>query len=58
MNITKFVELTGRLNKAFPNSNIRKWVSQKDHEDIVYVDEEGNRIEIKYFPTKKDIQKG
>lgn len=58
MNISKFVDLICKLNSAFPNSTIKKWVSQDDHEDIVYVDEEGNKIQIKYFPVKKDEQKG
>jgi hypothetical protein len=58
VNISKYLDLIAKLNNAFPNSTITRWVSQDDHEDIVYVDEEGSRIEIKYFPVKKDEQKG
>lgn len=54
MNIRSFLKLSESVNKAFPNSNIKKWVSQDNHEDII-VENEDFVVELKVFPKERQV---
>lgn len=47
INAIEMVEVS-RVIKEIKGGNIKKWVSEDTHEDIVVIDEKGNRYEIKY----------
>lgn len=49
--LTESVEIT-RILSEIKGSKIKRWVSEDTHEDIVVVDEKGNRYELKYYPAK------
>ena len=38
-----------RIMGEIKGGEIEKWVSEDNHEDIVVVDEKGNRFEVKYI---------
>lgn len=45
--LTEMVEVS-RVMGEIKGGKIEKWVSEDTHEDIVVVDENGNRYEVKY----------
>jgi hypothetical protein len=45
---TEMVEVS-RVMAQIKGGQIEKWVSEDTHEDIVVVDENGNRYEVKYI---------
>lgn len=52
MKLSDFVDLTEDINKAFPNSIIKRWVTEDTHEDIV-VENEELIVKLKVYPKKK-----
>ena len=50
INVVEMVEVS-RIMSEIKGSKIKKWVSEDNYEDIIVVDENGNRYEVKYFPV-------
>lgn len=45
------VSLAKSIKDGFPGADIKKWVSEEDHEDIVLETAIG-RVEIKFYPEE------
>lgn len=41
-----------KVLKEIKGSKVKHWISEKTHEDILVVDKDNNRYEIKYYPAK------
>ena len=54
MNLNKIVKLSESIGKAFPNANIKKWVTEDDHEDIILHNDEFHII-LKAYPKLENI---
>lgn len=54
MNLNKIVKLSESIGKAFPNANIKKWVTEDDHEDIILHNDEFH-IHLKVYPKLENI---
>lgn len=52
MNANEFIKLRKAINEGILNSNIKKWVSHDNHEEITSFDSDGNRFEIKFYPAE------
>ena len=48
LNAREMLEVS-RVMSEIKGGKIEKWVSEDAHEDIVVVDESGNRYEVKYI---------
>jgi len=48
INVVEMVEVS-RVMSEIKGGKIEKWVSEDTHEDIVVIDEKGNRYEVKYI---------
>ena len=48
INVVEMVEVS-RIMSEIKGGKIEKWVSEDTHEEIVVVDEFGNRYEVKYI---------
>ncbi|MGE7983745.1 hypothetical protein [Solibacillus sp. NPDC093137] len=48
INVVEMLEIS-RVMQEIKGSKIEKWVSEETHEDIVVIDENGNRYEVKYI---------
>ena len=48
INVVEMVEVS-RIMSEIKGGNIKKWVSEDTYEEIVVVDEDGNRYEVKYI---------
>ncbi|GIN74014.1 hypothetical protein J14TS2_44890 [Bacillus sp. J14TS2] len=51
MNINKMVELSKAIDNGFPNSKIKKWVSEENLEDIE-LDTEHGYVKIEFYPKE------
>lgn len=51
ISITEALEVA-RVVKEIKGGTIKRWVSEDSHEDIVIVDTDGNRYELKYYPIR------
>lgn len=48
VNVEEMVEVS-RVMTGIKGGIIEKWISEDTHEEIVVVDEKGNRYEVKYI---------
>lgn len=48
INVVEVLEVS-RVMSEIKGGKIKKWVSEDTHEDIVVIDEKGNRYEVKYI---------
>ncbi|AMW99225.1 hypothetical protein [Rummeliibacillus stabekisii] len=53
INMVEMVEVS-RVMSEIKGGKIEKWVSEDTHEDIVVVDGNGNRYEVKYISANSN----
>ncbi|WP_190323390.1 hypothetical protein [Rummeliibacillus sp. TYF-LIM-RU47] len=53
INIVEMVEVS-RVMSEIKGGSIEKWISEDTHEDIIVVDEKGNRYEVKYISANSN----
>ncbi|WP_167751426.1 hypothetical protein [Lentibacillus salicampi] len=54
MNAKQWIDVTGKISKAFPDAVIKKWVSHDSVEEIELEDPQGNYVVIKYYPAGRE----
>ncbi|MCT1575672.1 hypothetical protein M3E13_15510 [Oceanobacillus kimchii] len=53
MRADKFIKLGSALEKIIPSEKTKldKWVSHDGYEEIVIIDNDGDKYEIKFYPN-------